>query len=165
MPRFTDRYIASLKVNGAERLEIKDDGCKGLAVRVSAKRTTFCFRFKRNGRMQRLTLGQYPMMTLGQAVVVANRRAADLHDGRNPIAEAQREEQATKSAADELTFDLLADRFLDEYAKPRKKSWKDDEWVLKRARAEFGPRVLSTITRKDLVIFLRGLAARSVRNC
>ncbi|MDO9295585.1 site-specific integrase [Bradyrhizobium sp.] len=165
MPRFTDRFIANLKPDGAQRLEIKDDGCKGLAVRVTASRKTFCFRFKRNGRMYRITLGEYPIMTLGQAVVAANRRAADLHDGRNPIAEAQREEQAARAGADELTFNRLADRYLNEYAKPRKKSWKDDEWVLKRARAEFGPRVVSTITRKELVIFLRGLAATSVRNC
>lgn len=165
MPRFTDRFIASLKAEGSQRLEIKDDGCKGLAVRVSASRKTFCFRFKRGGRMQRITLGEYPIMTLGQAVVAANRRAADLHDGRNPIAEAQREEQAARVGSDELTFNKLADRFLNEYAKARKKSWKDDEWVLKRARTEFGDRILSTITRKELVVFLRGLAATSVRNC
>ncbi|MHC2843711.1 hypothetical protein [Bradyrhizobium diazoefficiens] len=66
--------------------------------------------------------------------------------------------------ADELTFNRLADRYVNEYAKPRKKSWKDDEWVLKRAKAEFGPRIVSTITRKELVVFLRGLAATSVRN-
>jgi integrase len=165
MPRFTDRFIASLRAEGAQRLEIKDDGCKGLAVRVTASRKTFCFRFKRNGRMQRITLGEYPVMTLGQAVVAANRRAADLHDGRNPIAETQREQQAASSSADELTFNRLADRYINEYAKPRKKSWKDDEWVLKRARAEFGPRIVSTIKRKDLVIFLRSLASTSVRNC
>lgn len=164
MPRFTDRYIASLKAEGAERVEVKDDACKGLAIRVTATRKTFCFRFKRNGKMQRITLGEYPLMTLAQAVVAANRRYADLHEGRNPIAEAQREASEAAVGADELTFTRLADRYINEYAKPRKKSWKDDEWVLKRAKAEFGPRIVSTITRKELVVFLRGLAATSVRN-
>lgn len=165
MPRFTDRFIDSLKVEGTQRLEIKDDRCRGLAIRVTARTKTWCFRFKRNGRMQRIKLGEYPIMTLGQAVVAANRRAADLHDGRNPIAESQREAQAAVTRGDELTFNKLADRYLNEYAKPRKKSWKDDEWVLKRARAEFGPRIISTISRRDLVVFLRGLSATSVRNC
>jgi hypothetical protein len=113
--------------------------------------------------MQRITLGEYPLMTLAQAVIAANRRYADLHEGRNPIAEAQRE-AAEASVGAELTFKRLADRYVNEYAKPRKKSWKNDERVLKRAKAEFGPRIVSTITRKELVVFLRGLAATSVRN-
>lgn len=164
MPRFTDRFVASLKAEGAERFEVKDDACKGLAIRVTASRKTFCFRFKRHGKMQRITLGEYPLMTLAQAVIAANRRYADLHEGRNPVAEAQREAAEASVGADELTFNRLADRYINEYAKPRKKSWKDDEWVLKRAKAEFGPRIISTITRKELVVFLRGLAATSVRN-
>ncbi|WP_164935178.1 hypothetical protein [Bradyrhizobium zhanjiangense] len=36
MPRFTDRYVASLKAQGTERFEVKDDACKGLAIRVTA---------------------------------------------------------------------------------------------------------------------------------
>ncbi|UPK14477.1 site-specific integrase [Bradyrhizobium sp. 155] len=164
MPRFTDRFIASLKAEGTERFEIKDDACKGLAIRVTSSRKTFCFRCKYEGRMQRVTLGEYPVMTLAQAVIAANRRYADLHENRNPLAEAQRETVEARVGADAITFNRLADRYLNEYAKPRKKSWKDDEWVLKRARPEFGPRIVSTITRKELVIFLRGLAATSVRN-
>lgn len=65
--------------------------------------------------------------------------------------------------ADELTFNRLADRYVNEYAKPRKKSWKDDEWVLKRAKAEFGPRIISTISRKELVISSRSQAEPSYR--
>jgi hypothetical protein len=70
--------------------------------------------------MQRITLGEYPHVTLAQAVVAANRRSEDLHDGRNPIAEAQREERAAVVTSDELTFDRLADRYLNEYGKQRK---------------------------------------------
>ena len=59
--------------------------------------------------MHRLTLGEYPAMTLGEARIAANRRTVDLHDGRNPVAEAQREEQsAAPGAADELTYGRLS---------------------------------------------------------
>ena len=68
MPRFTDRFIASLKAEGSQRLEIKDDGCKGLAVRVTASRKTFCFRFKRAGRMQRIKLGEYTRTLRAKAI-------------------------------------------------------------------------------------------------
>lgn len=67
-------------------------------------------------------------------------------------------------SGDELTFDALADRFVQEHCKPRKKSWKDDEWVLKFAKKEFKGRIVSTIGRKDIVQFLRRLAKVSVRN-
>lgn len=171
MSALTDKFIVSLKAETG-RLEIRDDGCRGLSIRVTSGRKgggvgkkTWCYRFKRAGRMHRLTLGEYPAMTLGEARIAANRRTEDLHDGRNPVAEAQREEQAAApSAADELTYDRLADRFMEEYSKPRKRTWKDDEWLLKRVRAEFGPRIVSTVRRGELVKFLRRLAVTSVYN-
>jgi hypothetical protein len=98
--KFTDRYLAALKAEGSQRFEISDEGCKGLSIRVTASRKTFCFRFKRKSRMQHITLGEYPTMTLKQAAVAANRRYADLHDGRNPVAEAQREAVEATSASD-----------------------------------------------------------------
>jgi hypothetical protein len=61
MPKFTDRFVASLKAEGSRRLEIKDDGCKGLAIRVTSSRKTWCYRYKRTGKMQRITLGDYPI--------------------------------------------------------------------------------------------------------
>lgn len=177
MPKLTDLYVASLAVSPdtPSRIEIKDDACQGLAIRVAPSRhgadgklilgrKTWWFRFKRNGGAHRILLGQYPLMSLAQAKTAADRRRLDLHDGRNPIAEVQREEQAAVVPGDELTFDKLADRYLAEYAKPRKRSWRHDEWVLKKARKEFGSRVLSTIKRKDLVKYLRGLAQTSIRN-
>lgn len=171
MAVLTDRSVAALKADHG-RLEVKDDLCRGLSIRVTSGRKgggggkkTWTHRFKRNGQMHRLTLGEYPAMTLGRARVVANRRNADLHDGRNPVAEAQREAvAAAPGAGDELTYNRLADRYLEEYAKPRKRSWQDDEWYLKRVRAEFGTRIVSTVRRGDLVKFLRRLAATSIYN-
>lgn len=169
MPRFTDRYIAGLKAD--RRIEVKDDACKGLAIRVTPGtkrsplgRKTWCYRYFRSGKMHRITLGEYPAMSLAQATAAANKRSVDLHDGKNPAAEAQRETLAAVVPGDELTFDKLADRFITEYAKPRKKSWRDDEWVLGLARKKFGPRYISTLKRKDYVQYLRNMAIHSVRN-
>ncbi|QND70803.1 tyrosine-type recombinase/integrase [Tardiphaga robiniae] len=169
MPRFTDRYIAGLKAD--RRIEVKDDACKGLAIRVTPGtkrgllgRKTWCYRYFRSGKMHRITLGEYPAMSLAQATAEANKRSVDLYDGRNPAAEAQRETLAAVVTGDELTFDKLADRFIAEYAKPRKKSWRDDEWVLGLARKKFGPRYISTLKRKDYVQYLRNMAIHSVRN-
>ncbi|KYK46006.1 hypothetical protein A1D31_34255 [Bradyrhizobium liaoningense] len=64
MSRFTDRYVASLKARGTERSEVKDDRCEGLAIRLTASRKTFCFGFKRHGKMKRITLGDYPRISL-----------------------------------------------------------------------------------------------------
>jgi hypothetical protein len=64
MSALTDKFVASLKA-GTGRLEIRDDGCRGLSIRVTSGRKgggvgkkTWCYRFKRAGRMHRLTLGE-----------------------------------------------------------------------------------------------------------
>jgi hypothetical protein len=60
MPILTDRFLGSLKATTG-RLEIRDDGCRGLAIRVTSGKKgggggkkTWCYRFKRAGRMHRL---------------------------------------------------------------------------------------------------------------
>jgi integrase len=162
MPRFTDRHIASLKIDTG-RIEIKDDACRGLTIRVTPTRKTWAFRFKRNGRTRRITLGEYPTMTLAQANVAANTRRADLLNGRNPIAEQQKDERAKVVTSDELTFATAADRFEVEYLS-KQKSGKSAAWYLGLARKEFERSHLSALKRDEIVKFLRRLAAHSIYN-
>ena len=58
------------------------------------------------------------------------------------------------AAANAFTFDRLAQRYLDEYAKPRKASWRNDEIFLKRPRQAWGKRDAATITRRDAIELL-----------
>ena len=48
----------------------------------------------------------------------------------------------------------LAERYLYDYAKARKASWKDDEQRLGRARKALGKKEAASITRRDIINFL-----------
>ena len=56
--------------------------------------------------------------------------------------------------ANAFTFERLAERYLAEYAKPRKASWRNDEIYLKRPRARWGDREAKSITRRDVIDLL-----------
>jgi integrase len=81
----------------------------------------------------------------------ANRLKVEVATGADP----QRERMAKRAAAaNAFTFDRLAQRYLDEYAKPRKASWRNDESYLKRPREAWGERDAATITRRDAIDLL-----------
>jgi hypothetical protein len=63
----TDRFCARAKSQGAAQTDYFDESVKGLALRVGAKRKTWTLHRTGNGKRQRLTLGQYPAMSLGAA--------------------------------------------------------------------------------------------------
>lgn len=159
--RLTDKFVSSIKA-GETRAEIADDSCKGLALRVTPNGAkTWCFRYKRSGKMSRVTLGEYPVMSLAAARAVADKRRADLLEGRNPVIEDQRETLAKKEVADVLLFDRMAADYIAEYAKPRKRSWATDERYLKNICVAFGRREAAAITKSEWLKYLGKVAADS----
>jgi excisionase family DNA binding protein len=74
--------------------------------------------------------------TRGEAVIALQVKVTEIFNGRfNP-----------KRTAPCLTFDEFADKYMNEYAKSEKKSWKTDEYRLRRIREFFGRFELSEIT-------------------
>ena len=57
------------------------------------------------------------------------------------------------------TFDRLAERYLEEYAKPGKASWRNDELYLKRPCAAWRDREAKAVTRRDVIALLDGIKA------
>ena len=141
------------------RIEIWDAKTPGLALRVSATgAASWSFRYRpREGHgYQRLTLGSVDDVPLAVARQRVARLRADVVEGADP----QRERVETRvAAANALTFDRLAERYLEEYAKPRKASWRNDELYLKRPRAKWGDRDAKSITRRDAIAVLDEIKA------
>jgi hypothetical protein len=55
----TDRFLRALKASD-RRVEVGDAGCRGLSIRCTpAGIKTWTFAYKLNGRMRRITLGEY----------------------------------------------------------------------------------------------------------
>lgn len=155
----TDRYVKGLKAERV-RVEVGDGVCRGLVIRCAPSGIkTWSFAYKANGKMRRVALGEYPAVSLAQARDEADKRRAQKSAGDDPraIQVAERQEKDRTSR----TFAELCDAYVENYAKLRKSSWKNDEGYLKRPRAKFGSRIASSITKAEIIEFLEKLAQES----
>jgi integrase len=149
---FTDRYVKSL-VAKEKRYDVREGA--GFAVRVYPNgKKTFCYIYDFDGRRRRLTLGSYPEIKLSEA---RRRHAAartKLLDGIDPAAKVVK--VTGKSVEDLATY------YLEKYAKPNKKSWKNDAYALEHdIIPSLGPDTdIHTISKRDVVLMVEGIADR-----
>jgi integrase len=151
----TAQFLRGIKPPKSGVAEYWDAAARGLCLRVFATgRASWSFRYRpREGgkKNERITFGSLDQLSLADARDRAARVRAEVVDGRNPQLTRRQKRHAAKLA---LTFDRLADRYIEEYAKPRKASWRDDEQRLTRARDVLGRREVTSLTRRDVIIFL-----------
>lgn len=120
----TEPLVQIALVAGKAPSEIADPLVPGLQLRLSRRGVvTFSWRQRIGGRQRRLTVGHYPSTSLedarAQARVLNERVAA----GEDPW----EEERAQK-----LDVSTLCQLYLERHAKPKKRSWKDDERRLRK---------------------------------
>lgn len=155
---FTDTMIRAAKAAKGSRLEYTDAKCPGLVLRVTDKGgKTFSHKYwsRTHGKPVRITLGRYPAMTLADARAKVHAGIAAIADGRDPHAEAAAALAASQGA---ITFDEMARRYIEQYAKLRKASWRTDEHHLKRARAKWKSRPAASITDDEIATLLDEIA-------
>lgn len=130
--RFTARavqgMVQGIKTPESGRVEYFDETTAGFGVRVSSSgRRSWFVMFRCEGRLERLTIG--PAGDEGLSLADARARAKEALQaaakGRN-LAEEKRRGRRAK------TFRELADRYIEEYAKPNKRSWWRDKEILER---------------------------------
>ena len=114
--------IRSLKAPSVGRVDYFDDGTPGLSLRITANdvRTWTVFYRDKHARQKRLTLGRYPAVTLAGARELAREALLKVAKGGDPVVEKQ-------TARDVLTFGELAKEYIDNHAKPEKRSWAEDD--------------------------------------
>lgn len=149
----TDREVAGARppADGKGRAEYRISGTPNLVLRVTkAGQRSWVYWVKRpkTRSWQKMTIGVYPAMTLANA----RKRALDLRhavsEGEDPIAE--RDEALTA-----LTVKQLGEKFIDRHAKPKKRSWAEDERTLKRdVNPAIGAFVARSVARSDIVTLL-----------
>jgi integrase len=155
----TDRFVRAMKADDV-RIEVGDASCRGLSIRCTvAGVKTWTFAYKLNGRMRRITLGEYPALELSEARRQADGRRAQRSEGNDPRA-LQDAERAAK-AQTTLTFGELCERYIKHVKASGKLSWKTDEGYLKRPKAKFGGRPVMSITKRELMDFFELLARKS----
>jgi integrase len=155
----TDGFVRALKAPGG-RTEVGDAGCRGLSIRCTAAGLkTWTYAYKLNGRMRRITLGEYPALGLSEARTQADERRAHRQGGKDPRALQDAERAAQAQAT--LTFAELCERYIEHVKVSGKISWKTDEGYLKRPKAKFGERPAVSISKRELMDFFETIARTS----
>jgi len=125
-------------------------------LRVGRRTKTFVMFYRSNGRWQRLTLGRYrdPGFTLADAHDEAVRRVSEVIDGQDPAGR-RRADKAAGTVAD------LVKRYVDEYARPRKRSWERDRELLNREVVpEWGEWKAHEVAPEHVDALVAGIARR-----
>lgn len=148
----TDRRIAALKPTRT-RTEYLDEKVPGLALRVTPNGVkSWTVRYRHRGWLRRLTLGDVAVVSLADARARARDALRDASKGKDPAAE-------KKAGRKAETIGELADLYLSKWAKPRKRSWKaDDNLLRRRILPPWRNRAIVDITRHDVRMLVEGIA-------
>jgi integrase len=154
--RFTDRGLKALKPPPRpKQVDYFDESLPGFGLRVSYNgRKSWVVLYRCNGVKGRLTLGRFEVIPLAEAREKAREALRAAANGNDPGAEKHRNREAP-------TFQQLADRYIEEYAKPRKRTWQKDRRLLdKNLIPALGRQKAHTIARADLRAELNNIRNR-----
>ncbi len=157
--KFTDKKIKGLPVKKT-RYDIRERD--GFAVRVAPSgRKTWIFFYDYDGRRRRMTLGTYPQITLSKAKEKHGDALKLLRKGIDPGADEQKKRIERIVAP---TVKDLTSLYIEKWAKPNKRTWKEDERILEKdvVRA-WGKRKAADIKRPDVIHLLESIADRGAK--
>ncbi|HEV3109796.1 MAG TPA: tyrosine-type recombinase/integrase [Candidatus Binataceae bacterium] len=151
----TDLQIKAIKAPEKGQVTYFDSRLPCFGLRISqGGRKTWVVVYRYNVRKRWLTLGTYPTLSLADAREGARLRLADVQHGVDPAAEKRQKRLAE-------TFGELAAEYLERHAKPRKRTWKEDDRIIKRDLLPvWRHRKAAEISRRDVARLLDGIAER-----
>jgi len=143
-----DRKLRGLKPRDGRGYEVADRAFPGLCLRVmSSGVRSWSLRYRVGGRQKRIALGRYPIISLADARDIAQEHLrAVKREGRDPSREKRENHRAGVD-----TFDALIDRFIEQHAKPRNKTWRGTRRTFDREiPRSWKYRSPAEITRRDI---------------
>lgn len=156
--QFTDKLIKNLKPKDSS-YDLREKSGQGFAIRIMPsghKSWVFIYHFK--GKKQRMTLGGYPAISLADARKLHSNAIRCLASGKNPAQESSRIKLEKKMSG---TVNDLITEYLEKWAKPRKRSWKEDERILNKDIAPiWGKRKAKDIKRREIILLLDAICKR-----
>lgn len=152
---FTKSALGKLPLPESGRAEYLDTKTPGLNLRVTCKgKRTFSFFRRVNGQLIRMTLGEWPAMTVDQARTAATAAMAKAQRGKDPR-EAKRQARNCPLVRD------LFDFYLEQHAKPHKKTWPEDQAQYERyIKAQWSGRKVDSIRRADVATLHTKIGAK-----
>jgi integrase len=141
--RFTKALLEKLPLPENTRSYYRDKE-KGIALYITKTGVkTFYIRKTVNGRDDKIIIGNYPDLSIENAVKMAEKLKGEIAHGINP-------KDRKKEIREELTFKELFTEYMERYSKKNKKTWKQDEYEVNRFLNSWFNRKLSLITNADI---------------
>ncbi len=139
--------------SGKRRVWVYDARQAALAMMVTETQAKSFYLYRKvNGRPQRLRLGGYRDISIEQARRLTAEMVGEIVRGVDPMARRRRNRERKR------TFDDLFQWFLENEAKPSKRSWEDDEIRYnKHLKRGLGLKPAASITTADIIAFHRKL--------
>ncbi len=157
MKQFTDKMIKALKRKEHAYDKREKDG---FAIRVfPSGRKSWVFIYTFSGRKRRMTLGDYKTLSLAEARIKHHNAYKLLKIEEKDPAQVQALEKAQNR--DSSTIDGLIDEYIEKWAMPRKRSWKEDKRILDQdVKPLWGKRKAKDITKRDVILLLEDIVKR-----
>jgi hypothetical protein len=147
--KLSPKLIEHLKSPGPKRMDVWDTVLQCFGCRVSPTgRKAWFVTVRLDGRQKRVTIGTYPAVSLAEA------RA----EARKIIRDAQLGVFTDSKRSPALTFGGTVPLFIELYAKPKNRGWKESERLLGKFQSFF-TKPLVDITRADIVRVLDEIVA------
>jgi integrase len=151
------RQVETLRPSD-KRQELRDGEVKGLILRITTagdKSWSVLYSRQPDGKKRRITVGPFPAVTLETARKEALAILASIARGEDPAGEKQ-----TKRAEqiDALTFNGLADKWLETHARPKlnPRAFGEYERTIRiDLRPAIGAMAADAITKRDLILKVR----------
>lgn len=157
--KLTEKAIERLNATPSRR-DIRDDKTTGLYLRVlPTGRKVWRYRYQLRGKTRILTLGDWKdprlsiesdsRLSLTEARAEAGKYRLEVINGNDPAAAAQKAESERRAMP---TVKEFVTEYIERYAKPNKKSWHQDELILKRwVVPKIGRLRMNEVSRRDIV--------------
>jgi hypothetical protein len=159
------KYIIDSQQPDISHVFLWDTSPRGFGVRVRPTGTkTFVYSYRagggRSSRKRRYTIGRYGNLTLEQARKEAQKLAGLVAGGSDPAAE--RAAQRLEAEREKNTVAAIADEFIERYAKPKNRSWREYQRILDyNVKRRLGNRPIHDVTRREVVRLLDHVADHS----
>lgn len=140
---FSTTTLSAISPSPDERVVYRDARMPGLELRVTPAGTKTFSVFKRtkDRHPERVTLGRFPAVTVEQARKMAGKVFTAIAEGENPAA-------VKRAHKEELTFGQLFAQYMERHAKPKKKTFMEDQQrYTQYLEQPLGSKKLSSIDR------------------
>ncbi|WP_095589304.1 tyrosine-type recombinase/integrase [Actibacterium ureilyticum] len=142
--KLTTKFIEGQKPDPSKRVDFRDELMPGLVLRVSTSGTkTFCLHKRINGKMRRLTIGRFGVVSLAEARERVRQVLYEVERGRF-------EDRTGVQVETKPTLGDVIPDYIEKHAKVHNRDWKRKEALLAKFTALHGKRI-DEIRRADVV--------------